>query len=196
MHSLTASFVFGYHGCDGRVAERLLAGDDFKKSTNAYDWLGHGIYFWETNPLRGLEFAKALKSAPRGPSKIKKPAVIGAAIDLGLCLDLTTSAGVEQLRIAHKRLVEISAKAAFELPKNSADKLRRNLDCAVIQTLHQIRHEAGQPPIETVRGVFLEGSRIYRTAGFYEKTHIQICVCKQDAIKAVFRVPKRHLEVG
>ena len=36
-------------------AERLLAGEPFQKSINDYDWLGHGIYFWEANPLCGLE---------------------------------------------------------------------------------------------------------------------------------------------
>lgn len=192
MHTLATSFVLGYHGCDSRIAERLLAGKDFRKSTNAYDWLGHGIYFWEANPLRGLEFAKELKARPRGKVKIRQPAVIGAAIDLGLCLDLTTSAGVEQMRIAHKHLQQISAKAGFQLPKNYEDG-RRNLDCAVIQTLHEIRRTSGQPPIDAVRGVFLEGDRIYESAGFYEKTHIQICVCNQDSIKGVFRVPKRQL---
>jgi hypothetical protein len=194
MHTLTTSFVLGYHGCDASVGEMLLAGKDFKKSTNAYDWLGHGIYFWEANPLRGLDFAKELKANARGPTKIKRPTVIGSAIDLGLCLDLTTSAGVEQVRIAHKRLKEIAVKAGFVLPKNNKDGLRRNLDCAVIQTLHEIRRTSGQLPIDTVRGVFIEGNKIYASSGFYEKTHIQICVCNPDCIKGVFRVPKRHLK--
>lgn len=136
MHSLAASFVLGYHGCDAGVGEKLLGGEDFKHSTNSYDWLGHGIYFWETNPRRGLEFAEELKNAPRGRGKIKKPAVVGAVIDLGFCLDLTTSAGVEQVRIAHARLTKIAARAKFKLPKNHGDGLRRHLDCAVIQALH------------------------------------------------------------
>jgi hypothetical protein len=97
------------------------------------------------------------------------------------------------MRIAHRRLQQISAKAGFELPRNYEDG-RRNLDCAVIQTLHEIRRKAGQPPIDTVRGVFTEGNRIYPSAGFYEKTHIQICVRDQDSIKGVFRVPKRQLD--
>ncbi|WP_309143670.1 DUF3732 domain-containing protein [Bradyrhizobium sp. CCGUVB4N] len=95
MHTLTTSFVLGYHGCGASVAERFVAGDDFKKSTNAYDWLGPGIYFWESNPVRGIQFAEELKI--RGRRRIRKPAVVGAAIDLGLCLDLTTAAGIAQL---------------------------------------------------------------------------------------------------
>jgi hypothetical protein len=194
VHTLATSFILGYHGCDASVAEKLLWGDDFKQSTNAYDWLGHGIYFWEANPVRGLEFAKELKLNARGRRKMKKAAVVGAAIDLGLCLDLTTSAGIAQLKIAHRRLEEISKKAGFQLPRNHDDQLRRNLDCAVIQMLHQVRSDSREAPIDTVRGIFTEGDRIYPTSGFYEKTHVQICVCNPLMIKGVFRVPRLHLD--
>lgn len=194
MHTLATSFVLGYHGCDALVAEALLSGSDFRKSTNEYDWLGHGIYFWEANPMRGLEFARELAKSPRRHAKISKPTVIGAAIELGLCLDLTTSAGIREVGIAHKRLEEIASRAKVPLPTNSKNKLRRNLDCAVIQLVHKIRSDEGQPPIDTVKGVFVEDDPIYPTSGFNKKTHIQICVCNPDCIKGVFRVPDRHLK--
>ncbi|TWB32686.1 hypothetical protein [Nitrospirillum viridazoti] len=80
MHKLSYGFVLGYHGCSQAVAKALLAGAPFKQSENDYDWLGHGIYFWEANPKRGLAFAKeALK---RKKSK-KHPAVVGASSTLG-----------------------------------------------------------------------------------------------------------------
>lgn len=192
MHRLSSSFVLGYHGCDRQVAEKILSGVDFNPSQNDYDWLGSGIYFWEANPVRGLEFAQELKGLSRGP-KIAEPAVVGAVIDLGLCLDLTTAAGVQHVRSAHRRLVEITDKAGFLLPTNSNDLLRRNLDCAVIRLLHGVREEAGEPAIDTVRGVFLEGAPIYDGSGFYAKTHIQISVRNPHCIKGVFRVPKHQL---
>jgi hypothetical protein len=65
------------------VGERLLQGSPFKLSSNDYDWLGPGVYFWESNPLRGLEFA--VESAKRKGAKVKHPFVVGAAIDLSLC---------------------------------------------------------------------------------------------------------------
>lgn len=195
MHTLSTTFVLGYHGCDAEVAERVLGGEDFKPSQNDYDWLGHGICFWEANPLRGLDFARELTIAPRGrsPGRIRSPAVVGAVIDLGLCLDLTTRAGVQQVRDAHRLYLETVQRADWKLPKNSRDGLRRNLDCAVINYLHLLREGNRQPAVESVKGVFLEGDPIYDGAGFYEKTHIQICVCSQECIKGVFRVPKRHL---
>lgn len=192
MHRLSASFVLGYHGCDKNVADRLVSGGAFKPSQNDYDWLGHGVYFWEANPSRGLEFAHELKKLKRG-SKIDTPAVVGAVIDLGMCLDLTTSAGVRHVRNAHQRLVEFAAAAEYALPANSPDQMRRPLDCAVITMLHDIRAEAGEAPIDSVRGVFLEGDPIYDGSGLYAKSHIQICVRSPECIKGVFRVPKHQI---
>jgi hypothetical protein len=67
------------------------------------------------------------------------------------------------------------------------------LDGAVIRLLHGIRRDEGEVPVDTVRGVFLEGDPIFDGSGFYAKTHIQICVCNPECIKAVFRVPPAHL---
>ena len=192
MHRLSPIFAFGYHGCDKTVAERLLSGEDFKPSQNDYDWLGPGIYFWEANPRRGYEYAEELSKVKRRPT-IRSPTVIGAVIELGLCLDLTTSTGIQQVRDAHKHLGEISERAGWTLPKNSKDLLQRNLDCAVIRLLHEIRMEADEPPIDTVKGIFVEGDEIYPGSGFYDKTHVQICVSNPESIKAVFRVHPRYL---
>ncbi len=186
--------MLGYHGCEQSVAERLLAGEPFQKSKNDYDWLGPGIYFWEANSLRGLEFAAELQNTPWG-SDITTPAVVGAIIDLGLCLDLTTAAGIRQVRAAHASYISICEKLGEILPKNSPDlhQLRRPLDCAVFAQLHEIRKDNEEPTIDTVRGVFVEGEPAYEGAGFRARTHIQICVCNTSSIKGVFRVPDDQL---
>ena len=95
MHRLSTSFVLGYHGCEREVGERLLGGEAFKASNNDYDWLGPGIYFWEANPLRGLEFAQ---EATRRRGVKVDACVVGAVIDLGNCLDLTTTDGIRSVR--------------------------------------------------------------------------------------------------
>jgi hypothetical protein len=74
LRRIASTFVLGYHGCDRDVDERLLRGTPFRPSDNEYDWLGPGIYFWETNPLRGLEFA--IEAAEREPTRIRKPFVV------------------------------------------------------------------------------------------------------------------------
>ncbi|MCK5154882.1 MAG: hypothetical protein KAQ69_00530 [Spirochaetales bacterium] len=53
-----------------------------KKSTQDHDWLGEGMYFWENNYERALEWSK---------TKHTNPAVLGALIDLGQCLDFIDS---------------------------------------------------------------------------------------------------------
>jgi hypothetical protein len=193
LHNLASSFVLGYHGCDRVVGERVLAGAELVPSANAYDWLGPGIYFWEANPRRGLEFIRE-KAARKGTRPaIKEPFVVGAVIDLGFCLDLTTSRGIEMVRIAYRSFVDSVEAAGGALPSNSTDLLRRNLDCAVMRRLHAIHAEIASPPIDTVKGVFVEGGEVYPSAGFRDRTHIQICVCAPARIKGVFRVPDRDL---
>jgi hypothetical protein len=192
LHRLASSFILGYHGCDQEVGEGLLAGDlHFRPSANSYDWLGPGIYFWESNPIRALEFA--VESSRRAGSRVRRPFAVGSVIELGLCLDLTTSSGLALVRIAHQSLAEVTMEGGLQLPSNSKDELRRDLDCAVIQRLHAILEAEGQTPIDTVKGVFTEGKPLYPGAGFREKTHIQIAVRNPGCIKGVFRVPGEQL---
>jgi hypothetical protein len=162
----------------------------FKSSQNDYDWLGTGVYFWEANPSRGLEFAKEKAARARAGARRSQDrvAVIGAVIDLGLCLDLTTKAGTTHVRDAYASLRALFDVAGEALPTNSKKWPLRKLDCAVINHLHQIRRDQGEPPVQTVRGVFVEGNGVYAGAGFSEKTHIQIAVIDPDCIKGVFRV--------
>ncbi len=191
MHRLASAFILGYHGCDRAVGEHLLKGGAFKLSDNDYDWLGPGIYFWEANPVRGLEFAA--EASKRKSLAVSEPFVIGAVIELGLCLDLTTSSGLDWLRIAHESLINVTFAAKLNLPANGKDKLRRNLDCAVIRRLHKILQDQKMPPVDTLKGVFTEGEPAYPGSGFQEKTHIQIAVRNPNCIKGVFRVPGDQL---
>ena len=82
--------MLGYHGCDREVAEKLLSGTPFNASANDWDWLGSGVYFWEANPARGLQFAEMLQRwrTETQLAPIKEPYVVGAVIELGFCLDL------------------------------------------------------------------------------------------------------------
>jgi hypothetical protein len=177
------------------VGSALLDGTaQLTASQNEWDWLGSGIYFWEANPLRGIEFAQEQKSRGR----LSEPFVVGAVLDLGFCLDLTSSTGVAAVKAAYGVFVEATRKAGKSMPRNRGgpDALLRELDCAVINDLHQIRASAQPPlqPFDSVKGVFLsEGGPIYEGSGFFNKTHIQICIRNPSCIKGVFRVPEDHL---
>jgi hypothetical protein len=195
LHKLVTTFVLGYHGCDRDVAERLLAGTPFTASQNDWDWLGHGVYFWEANPLRGLEFARMLqdwrKRTGKGP-EIKDPYVVGAVIDLGRCLDLFSSSGTRAVAGAYPDFLQYCAIAGQDVPQNSGGPYRY-LDCAVINHLHAVLKSGSLPAFDSVKGPFIEGKPIYPNSSFYEKTHIQICVRNLECIKGVFRVPDDQL---
>ena len=93
-----ARVIHGYHGCDLRVATALLEGEKFKASENDYDWLGKGVYFWEHGPDRAMRFAEFQRS--RG--SVETPAVVGAVIHLGTCLDLLDTRFTRNLAAAYE----------------------------------------------------------------------------------------------
>lgn len=200
MHSVLPSFIIGFHGCDESVAEDVLANKaTLHKSTNTYDWLGNGIYFWENNPQRALEYANSLKKNPSRCKKIiTKPAVLGAIINLGHCLNLLDSKYLKHVKDGYKFLQTASKIANQELPENknikdSKDLLLRSLDCMVIETVHQMQQalkDEGKVAytFDTVRAVFVEGDELYDGAGFNDKNHIQVCVRNPNCIKGYFRV--------
>lgn len=109
-----AGLILGHHGCDAAVAERLLAGVPFQISRNTYDWLGFGAYFWESDPERGLQWARLMQQ--RG-APITAPAVVGAVIDPGWCLDLTTQASLDVIRTAYEELVVREVSTTIDLYK-------------------------------------------------------------------------------
>lgn len=192
MYSKKTSLLIGFHGCDKAIADAVVNGGVLKPSINDYDWLGHGIYFWEADPVRALEWATEL--AKRKDSSIKEPAVLGAVIDPGNCLDLSTRGCIELIKNAYAWLESERHFTNQPLPKNAnvrgnTDLLLRNLDCAVIETMHdQIRKhpELGIEPFDSVRGIFTEGKEAYAGSGFLEKTHTQICVINPNCIKGYF----------
>jgi hypothetical protein len=166
-----------------------LGGSPFLASEKSYDWLGPGIYFWEDDPLRAFQWA----CHPR--RTFPNPSLVGAAIDLGRCLDLTTQNGIEAVKSAHTGLTKLQALTGEPLPKNTGkDNELRHLDCAVVKHLHRARAQMAKTdpsvlPYQTVRALFAEGKKLYAGAGFKDKTHVQICVIDPQQILGIFRLP-------
>jgi hypothetical protein len=193
LYKFQPSFVLGFHGCDKTVAERVLAGagkQHLKRSTNRHDWLGNGIYFWESSPQRAMEWAEYVRDNPSVSSgKIETPAVVGAIIDLGYCGMLHDRAFLAELRQAHDLLTQALSSAGLPLPTNQGgpDKARRLLDCAVIEYLHTLREAEKLHKYDTIRSVFSEGSNLYPGTSFTEKSHIQLVVRDERRIRGYFR---------
>jgi hypothetical protein len=189
MYSRRTGLILGFHGCDQSLVDEVVAGNkQLKNSTNSYDWLGNGIYFWDHSPSRALDFAKEMSRHPKFKNKVKNPAVIGAVIDLGFCLDLLDYSNLELIKQGYELLASFQNQnmPMNEPAGNSTDLLLRHLDCAVIETLHATREDAGSQPFDSVRGVFFEGKELYDNAGFKEKDHIQLCVRNPNCIKGYF----------
>ena len=193
MYSRLPSFVLGFHSCDHSFAAAVISGrKQLRPSQNDYDWLGTGIYFWENNPQRALEFATALRGRKRrGKPGIRNPAVIGAVIDLGLCLKLLDSTFLQIVKEGYRTLDQALQDAGQPLPvnrppKSGSDILLRDLDCAVINAVHALRAEQNLPAFDTVRSAFIEGDELYPGGTFREKNHIQVCVRNAACIKGYF----------
>jgi len=191
MYSSLPSFILGFHGTDASIVEAVVRGErKLHHSTNNHDWLGHGAYFWENNPQRALEFAHSLKGNPRSKIEIKTPAVVGAVIDLGYCLNLLDSDKIELVEQANL-FYEFGQPAGGllvenKIPTGSDENILRYRDCAVLEMLHRYRKEKEERPFDSVRGMFGEGEPIYENAGFRRNSHIQICVRNPNCIKGFF----------
>jgi hypothetical protein len=114
--------VIGFHGCDASVRDLLLKDPNTIMISKApYDWLGHGLYFWENNFERALQWAEDKKR--RG--KINNPAVIGAVSYYHLMGVLCRATGKE---------IPINKDLTYDKHK---DKLLRNLDCSTIEFMYE-----------------------------------------------------------
>ena len=129
----------------------------------------------------------------------ENPAVLGAIIDLGRCLNLTDDHTSSILRRGYEMLKIKCETTDNDMPQNRSGKsktdiLLRDLDCAVIQQIHEYNSETKQPGYDSVRGVFEEGEEVYPGSALREKTHIQLCIVNPNCIKGFFSPRKVNLE--
>ncbi len=181
-----ARIVVGYHGCTEQFANELLLGNQpisgWRPSTNEWDWLGHGIYFWEHSPERALRWARE-----RYRTRGQIASVIGAVVQLGRFFDLLNERVTAILAESYQELERTFAGEARSLPRNHGRQAkRRDLDCLVINHCLDEFQKAGIE-YDTVRGAFLEGKPAYPGAGFSREGHIQIAVRNSACILGVFR---------
>lgn len=203
MYQIKKHLILGFHGCDEAICQQLInAPNDFHFNTNPYDWLGHGMYFWEDNERRAWQWAH--EKCKQG--KIKRPAVLRAVINPGHCCNFLDARYTENLAWYYYNM----KRNKNDLPKNKDvksdpynDKLLRELDCKVIEYMHENirrnqqmeREKLGfilTPGFDTVRCAFLEGAPAFPGAGIKLKSHIQICVRNPNSILAFFRPRHTH----
>ncbi|RYY24628.1 MAG: hypothetical protein EOO04_12805 [Chitinophagaceae bacterium] len=189
MPSISSGYIIGYHGCDRKLGLRLINGtDDIKLSANSWDWLGEGIYFWEDDPARALQYAVENASGQqKNKTAAITPFVVGAVIDLGKCLNLVEVESQQILTEAYEGLLELTTIAEEKMPVNK-DK-NRALDCAVINFVHTSNSRAGKDPYDSIRCAFPEGEPTFPGSFITDRLHIQLCIRNPELIKGYF-LPK------
>lgn len=205
MYNHRPNLVIGFHGCDEEIRNQLVAHpQSIKRSEESFDWLGHGFYIWENNYDRALQWAK--DKVKRGG--IKKPAVLGVICTLDNCLDFTDTAYTTMIQQYYELMKRDFENLGKALPQNRDiptdefhDLILRELDCAVIEFMHQkIREEIDKQVrvhnyselkyFDTVRGIFTEGGPAFTGAGIQLKSHIQLCIRNFNCIKGLF-IPRQ-----
>jgi len=208
MYEFRPNLIIGFHGCDASVRESLFNNpDEIIISKEPYDWLGHGMYFWENNYDRALQWAEDKKRR----NKIKTPSVIGAVLYLGYCCDFLDTKHIRLLSQYHAIMLDRYKYLEKELPKNKdlpsdkhKDKILRELDCAVIEFMHdgilsQIEDDISgnglteYKAFNSTRGMFTEGGPAFEGAGLHAKSHTQICIRNPNCIQGFF-LPRRDVD--
>lgn len=208
LYSASPNLIIGFHGCDENTRDSLLTNPDkIEISKEKYDWLGNGMYFWENNYERALQWANEKQKL----RAINRPSVIGAVLQLNYCCDFLDSEYINTLKDYYKLMAAFYEVAGQPLPKNKdlssdkhKDKILRELDCAVIEFMHNEIQRKAKVEIQTkgytnykifdsVRGVFTEGGPAFSGAGLYAKSHIQICIRNLNCIKGFF-LPRKEID--
>lgn len=203
MYNMRANLVIGFHGCDESTRDKLLLQrGNIEFSREPFDWLGHGMYFWENNLDRAWQWAEDKKKRGR----ITKPAVIGAVMELMHCCDLLDERFIRLLISYYKLMKSEYITLGKDIPENKdapndihKDRIIRDLDCSVIEYMHDYIREhirngsANIRDFDSTRGVFTEGGPAFPGAGIFAKSHIQTCIRNPNCIKGFF-LPRDNVD--
>lgn len=205
--------VLAYHGCDITTRDRLVRGEiEPRISSNQYDWLGDGMYFFEGDPSRALKLAQNSHDNPNQlltRKAIATPAAVGAILEVERWFDLTTQVGIENFTHAAQAVIDGSANGGTPPPVNKPafegdeDLLHRAFDkaaCDMVHTLRKYVHEQAlhnkdtaaiiaSAPYQAARGAFEQGGFIADGSSICVDTHIQIAVRDLSCIKGWFLLP-------
>lgn len=157
--------VYGYHGTSLTSAEQIIS-NGFKLSNNDYDWLGTGIYFFQDAPYRAWEWSKQQHS--------HQPAVIRSIIRLENCIDLLDITWSSIIAEAYGAYIEQCERIKQPLPRQS--KGAHRLDCAIINYAVGYFEQISGQSVQSVRGVFLEGTPIFPNSYLFNRSHVQIAI--------------------
>lgn len=167
----TSLMVLGYHGTKRSYVTSIL-NNGFLPSTNEYDWLGDGVYFFQDAPNRARTWAADCYGSD--------VCVIGAEIELIDCIDLLDTGWSEFLADVYDKYLEKMKTEGISLPRQSTGAHR--LDRAVLNYAVSVLNE-NEIIVRTIRAAFIEGNPVFPNSALFEKSHIQVVVRDTSTIK-------------
>lgn len=192
--------VLAYHGCDESIRDLLVSGElaHLDPSSNRYDWLGEGVYFFENDPKRAMLFAEAASENPKKKFTAKPivtPAIVGVVLRVNRWLDMTMQAGIADFQTAYAALADDRLQNGRRMPTNKSadiddiDVILHHLDKAVFDTLHAARVDQKLLPYDAVKGAFPQGAEVAPSSAFKIRSHIQIALRNNKCVVGWFLVP-------
>jgi hypothetical protein len=161
---LVVSEVDGYHGTSSSPASVILR-DGFQPSSNNYDWLGDGVYFFQDAPHRAWEWARQKHGTDA--------AVVGARIKLEFCIDLLDIEWFQTLSAAYDGFLRKIQQTGLPFPRQTGGAHR--LDREVLNYAIAVLKEQGYS-IKSVRAAFAEGAPAFPNSALLNRSHVQIAV--------------------
>lgn len=164
----------GYHGTSAEAATAIIR-RGFRMSSNGYDWLGLGVYFWQNAPVRAWQWAT--QNHPTNP------AVIRSSIRLEDCVDLLDIGWVPIIKEVYNSFVAEYRKANRPLPEQNTERSKAHrLDCAFFNYIAEVLAEQGEK-ISAIRSVFVEGDRVFPKSAIFDRAHVQIAIRDTSVIE-------------
>jgi hypothetical protein len=170
--------VTGYHGTSLEAAEDILR-EGFKPSRRPWEWLGHGIYFWQDAPIRAFEWATEWLGQKGYVGPI---AVVAAEINLSGFVDLLDQQGMRLLRTFAEK---VNGRPEFASLANRPPVNR--LDCALFNFATYVLSLDGVR-VSGYRAAVVEGKPLTLNSPIHELSHVQLAVIERDVILRTWMV--------
>lgn len=188
--SAATETILLYHATSRDAWEKIKASGGMLPSTNNYDWLGKGIYFWQAAPIRAWIW-KRFYARPRLRAEDTVVLEYPMTVNPADCLDL--------LDIRWHKLLGHLGRAVPEGWRVSGideatiqQRLRRNritstphphfLDCEAINQICDVLEHRHKVRIRLVRAAFQHLDHIYPYSAFRQGDHVQVAVRDPDLV--------------
>ena len=175
----------GYHGTTQHRAEQILS-HGFRLSTNPWEWLGDGVYFWQDAPTRAVVWSE--EWSKRSVAGTGSLAVLRCRLRLEDCLDLLDVNFNELIRELSEEFLQ-RLQAEPDAPKlvnyrTGAKRGRHELDAAFFNHLVGRLAKKGLT-VGCLRAAISEGEPILPDSPICYRSHVQICIRDLNLIEAI-----------